>query len=159
MSSSEMIFKSWGGTPQLLEPKLWKSRVWGIKPHGADPNYSEVQISLESYVDSEGNLYRPEKGSDYSSLEDFKVVLKIYAAFLTEDIPVGMLEAACLPDFKAWIEWRQLAVGNLTLRKGKVGDFIVSNYCFFEGAEFHGTGSGRAAIIATSIEEVLGQLI
>lgn len=156
MNSSEKLFEIWGGTPQLLDPKLWKSTLWGIKPHGGDANYSEVQMTLESYLNGElGELYRPPKGFDYSSIEEEKVVIKLYAAVLTEEIPVGMLEASILPNFRGWVEWTTLAVGNLSLRKGK----IVSNYSFFEGIEFHGTGSGRTSLIATCIEEVLGQLI
>lgn len=153
-SRSEELFEIWGGTPQLLDPKLWKSTIWSIKPHGGSQDYSEVQMTLESYL-REGELYRPPKGFDYSSIEEEKVVIKLYAAVLTEEIPVGMLEASILPNFRGWVEWTTLAVGNLSVKKGK----IVSNYCFFEAIEFHGTGSGRGSLIATSIEEVLGQLI
>ena len=159
MNSSEKLFEIWGGTPQLLDPKLCKSTIWGIKPHGGDVNYSEVQMTIESYLGELGELYRPPKGFDYSSIEEEKIIIKLYSAIPTDEIPVGMVEASTLPNIRGWVEWTTLAVGNLSLKKGKKGDYIVSNFCFFEGLEFHGTGSGRTSLIATSIEEVLGQLI
>jgi len=154
--SAEKLFELWDGKPQLIDPQVWKSTIWGIKPHGDNEDYLEVQISLESYMGEEGNLYRPAKGANYEDLEDSKVVLRLYAAIPREEIPEGMVEASPLPDFRAWVQWKRLAVGNIIQKKNKKGLIVLfSSHCFVEGAEWHGTGSGRGAVIYSSIEEIM----
>lgn len=154
--SAERLFEMWGGKPQLIDPEVWKSTVWGIKPHGVDTDYLEVQVSIESYMDEMGVLYRPEKGANYEDLESSKVLMRLYAAVPREEIPEGMVEASTIPEFKAWVLWKRLAVGNIQLRKNKKGNqVLVSCHCFIEGAEWHGTGSGRGSIIYSSIEEIM----
>lgn len=151
-NSSKKLYEIWGGTPQLLDPTVWKSTIWSIKPHAVEDYYSEVQITLESYLSPEGELFKPPKGFDYSSIEERKVIIKLYAAVENSSIPLGMLEAVELPNFRGWVQWEKLAVGNLTPRER----YIVSNLSYFHGIEFHGTGCGRTSLIANSLEEVLG---
>jgi len=157
--AAERLFELWDGKPQLIDPTLWKSTVWGIKPHGDNEDYLEVQISLESYMDEEGNLYRPEKGADYDALVSQKVILRLYAAICKEQIPEAMVEASGLPEFRAWVQWKRLAVRNVIIKKNKKGLIVLfSSHCFIENAEFHGTGSGRGAFVYSSIEEIMDSI-
>lgn len=156
MSAAERLFDIWGGKPQLLDTKVWKSTVWSIKPHGDNEDYLEAQISVESYMDENGNLYRPAKGANYEDLESSKVLLRLYAAVPKEEIPEAMVQASGIPEFRAWVLWKRLAVAQVNLKKTKKGiPVLVSCHCFIEEAEWHGTGSGRGAVVYSSIEEIM----